>query len=393
MPGRERVAVTYVADGKVGMLSVRSSPSRLFVWTPCVLLALSSSSVALLFATPRVSGYARIMPGVTVAGVDVGGSTAAEALDAVYARAAQELDREVTVTQGDHSFEVTLRDLGGRADVRAAIREALAVGRRTNVGPSIKEAAAAALSTHSIDLPINFDPVVLRATVSSIADAVRAEPVSARIEIAGGELKIVPHKTGLYPDVNATMDEIRTSERAGGWGQVELVAREVEPEVVTHDLEDLTLVSTFSTTFSTGQVNRASNIRLAASLIDGTVVAPGGVFSLNQTTGPRTTEIGFLVAPVYSGHDVIMGVGGGVCQIATTIYNAAVGADMKIVERHQHSLPVHYVPWGRDATVSYGAADLRFQNVGEGPVVVRVTVEGGTLTAAVLGHKPPAPAA
>ena len=383
------MAVAFAANGKVGRFSVRPSSLRLFLWTPCVLLALSSSSAALLLATPRLAGNARIMPGVTIAGVDVGGLAAAQALDAVYARAAEELDREVAVTQAARSFEVTLRDLGGRADARAAVREALGVGRRGAVGSSVKEAATAALSAHPLDLPIDFDPVVLRATVSSIADAVRAEPVSARIEIAGGDLKIVPHKMGLYPDLDATMDEIRTAARVGGGGRVEMVAREVRPEVVSADLEGLALVSTFSTTFSTGQANRASNIRLAASLIDGTVVAPGGVFSLNQTTGPRTTEIGFLVAPVYSGQDVIMGVGGGVCQIATTIYNAALGADMKIVERHQHSLPVHYVPWGRDATVSYGAADLRFQNVADSPVVVRVTVEGGTLTAALLGRKPP----
>ncbi len=119
--------------------------------------------------------------------------------------------------------------------------------------------------------------------------------------------------------------------------------------------------SSFYTYFSS-PYGRTVNVKLASKHIDGTVLEPGDVFSFDSVVGPRTPERGFKIATVYQGEEVTEGYGGGVCQVSTTLFNAVLYANLEIVERHQHTLPVHYVPYGRDAAISWGTCDFRFKN-------------------------------
>ncbi len=353
---------------------------------PCALFFAASSSVTVMAFTSSAARPERIPANTWIADVAVGGMTPDEALDAVSTVAASELDREVKLTYGEEEFALTLRELGGQADVPAAVRAACDIGSEPTLLPSVRESLETAAYHRRIDLPIRFHEPTLRAAVGAVAHAIRKEPVNASADIVGGELKINPHVVGVAPDVEATMADLLRAASAPEGAAVEFVCHEALPEVLSADLEGLTLLGTFSTEFSTGQVNRATNIRVGASIVAGCVVPAGAVFSFNQTTGPRTVEKGFRLAPVYSGQETVMGIGGGVCQLSTTVYNAARNAGMTIVERHGHSKPVHYVTWGNDATVDYGSADFRFQNATDRPVIVRMTVNGGTLTASLLGR-------
>lgn len=119
--------------------------------------------------------------------------------------------------------------------------------------------------------------------------------------------------------------------------------------------------SSFKTYFSS-PAGRTTNIKKACEYIDGTVLSPGETFSFNEIVGRRTPERGFKVATVYSGQSVVEGYGGGVCQVSTTIFNAALLANLQIVERYQHTMKVHYVDPGRDAAISWGTNDLKFKN-------------------------------
>ncbi|EHL08831.1 VanW-like protein [Desulfitobacterium hafniense DP7] len=136
----------------------------------------------------------------------------------------------------------------------------------------------------------------------------------------------------------------------------------------------------FSTHFNVNEVNRTENIRLAAEAIDGARLAPGEIFSFNETVGERTMAAGYKEAVVIEGNRFIPGIGGGICQVSSTLFNAANQAHLEIVERHHHSLPVGYVPPGQDATVFYAVLDFKFKNNTKEPLVLRTWVEGGTLT-------------
>lgn len=132
------------------------------------------------------------------------------------------------------------------------------------------------------------------------------------------------------------------------------------------------------------------NVAKAAELLAGTIVKPGEVFSMNARLGPYTKDRGFKEGPTYNGTDVITTIGGGVCKIATTLYNVAVLSDLKIIERRPHGMLVPYVPPGQDATVSYGSTDFKFKNNTGHPIVIWAGTRGNTLYIAFYGNsKPP----
>lgn len=133
-------------------------------------------------------------------------------------------------------------------------------------------------------------------------------------------------------------------------------------------------ISSYYTTLIDRSVNRTNNVKLSCQAIDGLILQPGQVFSFNVTSGPRTQERGYQVAPIFVGKKVVPGRGGGVCQTSSTLYNSVLEAGLEVVERHPHSLPVAYVAAGRDATVSWGGADLKFRNNLDVPIKILARV-------------------
>jgi len=142
-------------------------------------------------------------------------------------------------------------------------------------------------------------------------------------------------------------------------------------------------LGTFSTKFDPGEEGRDTNIQLASDSISQAVVQPGEEFSFNKTIGPTTEKNGYKLAMIYVNGKKDEGYGGGVCQVSSTLYNAAVKAGMKITERHDHSLPVTYVEAGKEAATSYGVKDLKFINDLSTPIVIHSSVVNGEITVSI----------
>jgi vancomycin resistance protein YoaR len=144
------------------------------------------------------------------------------------------------------------------------------------------------------------------------------------------------------------------------------------------------IVSTYTTTYG-GTPGRLHNVQLVAGLIDGTLVAPGHTFSFNGTTGERTAEKGFEEAPVIINGELQNGLGGGICQVSTTVFNAAFEAGLPILARTNHALYISHYPLGRDATVNYPDLDLKFSNDTNHWLLLRTFVGSGSLTVNLYG--------
>ena len=147
------------------------------------------------------------------------------------------------------------------------------------------------------------------------------------------------------------------------------------------------LLATFSTRFDGSNYNRNTNIKLAAKKVNGTVILPGEKFSFNTIVGSRTIEAGFKEGTAYVGGKVVPDVGGGVCQVSSTIYNTALLANMQIVERSNHMFTKGYVAASRDATVYYGSLDFRFKNTRKYPIKVVASASGGVCKVSIYGIK------
>jgi vancomycin resistance protein YoaR len=185
------------------------------------------------------------------------------------------------------------------------------------------------------------------------------------------------------------MDELDDAATGGGLRTIFVALTPALPELSTADVQTMglsSLGSQFVTYFDPRNASRANNIALAAKLVDGTLVKPGETFSLNASMGPRTANRGFDYAPVIAADNVLrQGVGGGICQYATTLFNAVFFAGLPVVEREAHSLYISHYPIGRDATVAWGAIDFKFRNDTGRSIMIRSWIDGGALTVAVVG--------
>lgn len=163
-----------------------------------------------------------------------------------------------------------------------------------------------------------------------------------------------------------------------------------EPKVKVKDLGDKLFKQTlakYTTIYDAGNTNRAHNIALAAKTINGTILLPGETFSYNGILGNTNKEKGYKVGTAYVGGKVVESYGGGICQVSSTLYNAALYANLEIVERHNHSYAVNYVPAGRDATVAYGGKNFRFKNSRSYPIKIVASAKNGVVSISIIGIK------
>jgi vancomycin resistance protein YoaR len=145
----------------------------------------------------------------------------------------------------------------------------------------------------------------------------------------------------------------------------------------------------FTTAYNPGNAKRTHNMRRAIQALNGKTIPPGGVFSLNRAVGLRTQQRGYRTAIIFEERKKTFGIGGGVSQVTGTLFNAALLAGLPIVQYHTHSRPVHYLPMGRDATVSWGHFDMQFKNNTPTPLKIVYRMKKRTITAVLIGRKTP----
>ena len=234
-----------------------------------------------------------------------------------------------------------------------------------------------------------------------LARAVNRTPRDAGFAIAGtSTVRVVPAVRGRALDVRATAAELLAAALSPRARNAELVVRALEPELTTARARAMgvsRVLSSYSTYYA-GSADRIHNLQRAVALLDGTRIAPGATFSFNETVGPRTAERGFRLAPVIIEGKYEDGIGGGVSQVATTVFNAAWEAGLKITSRTAHALYISRYPLGRDATVNYPDIDLTFVNDtkrwlvlkgGYGETGIAVTILGGPTGRRVVSRAGP----
>lgn len=236
-----------------------------------------------------------------------------------------------------------------------------------------------------------FDRDAARATLVGLAAIVDRAPVNAALDVV--HRRQTRAAAGSRLDVDATLDYIE-AHRSIDLAIVPLVMREIPPRIRDDDVIDIDLssvLSGFETDFRTRAGTRAVNIRIAAKALQGQILGPQEVFSFNQVVGPRTEARGYREAPVIVSDELEPGVGGGVCQVATTLHAAAVLGGLEVLERRSHSRPSGYAPIGLDATVVDGEVDLKFRNPYAVPLAILSSFpERFRLRIELVGLSPPA---
>ncbi|OQB14379.1 MAG: Vancomycin B-type resistance protein VanW [Firmicutes bacterium ADurb.Bin193] len=248
-----------------------------------------------------------------------------------------------------------------------------------------------ALRTNANEMVFSDIPVVVKTEFDPddadlIAERIGRPPVDAVCEVEGNRMVIREHKAGIKVDPA----HIRTYIMAG-LKVFELPVVLVEPKVTVSDLEArifADVLGEYTTNYDASNFSRTRNMEIAAGFINGVIIAPGENFSFNEIVGERTYAKGYKDANVYVGGRIEQGVGGGICQVVSTLYSAQLYADLQTMIRHNHLFTVSYLPLGQDATVSWGSIDYSFKNNTNDPIKITASVKNGRHTIRILGTKP-----
>ncbi|MDX9916461.1 MAG: VanW family protein [Gudongella sp.] len=333
----------------------------------------------------NVDGY---YDGVAVGGVQVGGLTREEARDKLKNELEKDFgNRGITILSDIEPFNevfISYDRLGFTYDYETALSEAFKVGRDGNVIERFKRIKELETKPVFVEIDSEYSFLMLEKELQDIADSYRQPPQDAEFSFENGIIKVIGHSDGTEVDMETLMAEATNA--IDSYGVVHLPFRVVEPKVNEEYYKRINgKIGEFSTSFVGSAPGRIHNIKLSAEAFKGLLVMPGDEISYNQTTGPRMASTGYQEAPVIVNGDLTPGLGGGVCQTSTTLYNTLLLADLEITERHPHSLPPAYVPRGTDGAVATGYLDLRFRNSFDYPILIDTEVIGSKVYFYIYG--------
>ena len=331
----------------------------------------------------------RVAMGVQSDGVTLAGMSRQEVHRYFEKTAQQKLKQTaIVLTFKDRSWNIRPEDIALHANVDQAADEAYRTGRENGFFLNLITQMRCALTGRSIRLTGAYDEDLLNSRLIQIQKDIERQPVNASARLLpDGRIKKTPAVIGLNLDIQPVADTLRSQlEGLARTVSVHLEPEEQLPFVRDEDLADIdTVLGAYTTRFQPG--DRGDNIGIAASHLQGVLIRSQAELSFNRIVGRRTRSAGYKDAGVIVDGEPAVDVGGGVCQVSSTLYNAILLAGMTPTERSSHSLPSHYVPAGRDATVADDLLDFSFRNPLPHPVYLRIANTGSALTIYVLGTR------
>lgn len=356
-----------------------------------VALVLAAADLQGAYAESRAADT--VLPGVSLSGHDVGGLQG-DVVEAVAAAAAQaSLDQPMKLVAGEAETTTTARALGAVPIASSSVEPALSVGRSGDLLADLRARTAA--ERGEIDLPIGYRFVEDRALAQLLALAPEVERPSlpTRLDLEGR--KVEPARRGSALLAYDSLSSVAVG-LARGADRIELVVQPKPPvtdplEPIVDQLDLSVVLGSFDTPYATDAAarDRTHNLEVGSAAINGSVIMPGEGFSFNEVVGPRSAEAGYRYATGIAAGQLIDVLGGGICQVSSTLFGAAFFAGLEIVEARPHSRPSSYVDMGLDSTVVYPSIDMKVRNPYDFPVVLHMTVSQGKVRAEVLGPRRP----
>ena len=317
----------------------------------------------------------KISSGVYVDTVNLAGKDYEAALAAVNQYVETLKATEITfVSINQKSKTVTAGELGLTWTNPEIVEEAVSLGKAGNIVARYKELKDLEYSNKVYPLTVGFDSEAVKAVVEAQAESDNIEPIDATISKNGSNFDIVPGQTGYAVNVSSSTITIM-NQLEGSWNKepvtIELAVDVAEPKGKTEDLKLVKdLLGTYTTSFKTSGTSRSGNVRNGTRLINGIVLYPGDEFSAYDAVNPFTEENGYYMAGSYLNGMVVESLGGGICQVTSTLYNAVIRAELEVTERSNHSMIVTYVNLSSDAAISGTSKNFRFVNNQDYPVYI-----------------------
>ena len=359
-----------------------------FVW--CTGAAVMAAGMVFM-APMSTRAQVRLPAGISVAGISLEGMTEKEAGETVNGYVEEKLGQTISLKVNGAETAADAAALGITWENEKAVSDAIhhaapkgSLIRRYMKTKDLQQAP------EEISLDMALDGDKLTAYIhDTCADAV-PDAADASIRKEDGNFVVTPSETGVTVDADGTKENLNQAINAGRDGGLELqvAVMETQPRIRTEDLTSIRdVLGTFSTDFKTSGAARSTNLAVGTAKINGSVLMPGDVLSGYECMHPFTVENGYRTATAYENGRSVDSIGGGVCQIATTLYNAALYAELDIVQRQNHSMSVSYVKPSMDAAIAGTYKDIKIRNPYDTPIFVEGYTSGKTLTFTIYGKE------
>lgn len=329
--------------------------------------------------------------GVNVNGLDLGGMTVQGAEEKLQQYVDEVCGGALTLSVDGEEVTIAYKDFDMHVADSTVIQDICQIGTSGNLIKRYKELSDVKNNKAEYTLNFEYDHDKLKELVDEDTAEYNKDAQNATLVRHSGEFIITDDVTGMKVDVDATtksVEEALGDDWDGSSQKLDATVEEVKANHTSDDLKQVTdLLGGYSTDYSSSSSNRIANIANGASLIDETVVYPGDTFSFLNHVTPFTASNGYYEATGYSAGRVVPSIGGGICQVSSTMYNAVLRAELEVVQRSNHGLTVGYVPLGADATVAEGSVDFQFRNNLDAPIYIEAYTYGGQVYVNIYGHE------
>ncbi len=380
-------------QGKKSKVLKRDNANRLLLGLSAISLVLVMVVMGQFFIMESEDPSNVIENGTMINGVNVGGMDYYDAEKLIYDVFKEKSENfSLTLKYKDKTWTFDKDDFKVNSEIHTIIEEAQ---KRNEIVESYEKQTETLKDLQndgaSVNVAFNYIFVGLDEKIDEIIKEIEIEPVNSEIKFNAensNPFEVTEHKNGLrvnkeqlYFDINEQFNKTNNVE-------VEIKTFEQVADVTKQEnLENTTQISTFVTYVSDSTGGRKSNVKKALDCFNGFVVEPNETVSFNKVTGPHTLDNGYKIATIIYNGRYVDGVGGGICQASTTLYNALLLADAEILEVHKHTLPVKYVPLAMDAMVSDYVADLKFKNVSDEPLYIQTVCDSESVRVNIYGKK------
>lgn len=380
-------------QGKKSKVLKRDNANRLLLGLSAISLVLVMVVMGQFFIMESEDPSNVIENGTMINGVNVGGMDYYDAEKLIYDVFKEKSENfSLTLKYKDKTWTFDKDDFKVNSEIHTIIEEAQ---KRNEIVESYEKQTETLKDLQndgaSVNVAFNYIFVGLDEKIDEIIKEIEIEPVNSEIKFNAensNPFEVTEHKNGLRVNKEQLYFDINEQFNKTNKVEVEIKTFEQVADVTKQEnLENTTQISTFVTYVSDSTGGRKSNVKKALDCFNGFVVEPNETVSFNKVTGPHTLDNGYKIATIIYNGRYVDGVGGGICQASTTLYNALLLADAEILEVHKHTLPVKYVPLAMDAMVSDYVADLKFKNVSDEPLYIQTVCDSESVRVNIYGKK------
>lgn len=333
----------------------------------------------------------KIYKNIFVNEIDVGDLKKDDAIEKINSVLQEPLSNKIIKLHDrgqEKEYDFSFKDFNANYEIKKIVDEAYNYAREGNFIKRYEKVVKLKKNPLKLNVEYNINRDFVKSKLNEIESAVYVKPKNASLYKINGEFITVDETDGKKLDLEKNLELVINLLNKKESGNIDLIFEPVKPKYNKNDFgKTRDIIGSYKTVFGGKKIDRNQNIINAAKKINNNVIYPGEIYSLNDNLKPFSIKNGYVNAPIIVNGKLTDGIGGGICQVSTVLYNAVLYSELEIVERRNHSLKVGYIDYGFDATLAGDYIDLKFKNNKSVPLLIETVINGNNLVVNIYGEE------